>query len=374
MSLHYQLKPKPLTTVLKRPENQSYSGKAENMGNMGNSGQAKNMGHEWESKWYEISSWFGEKVKNVLNSIRYIPFTEVEEIRLRIGQPLLIRTFDRDVFLDSQGNPSSIDKGYRVAREDIVQTLERMTQSSIYAAEEELRQGFLTLPGGHRVGITGEVVLNKGQIQTLKHISGINLRIARAVIGRAIELLPSLTDSKGEFKHTLLISPPRAGKTTLLRDLIRSLSEGVPHLGITGQTVGVIDERGELAGSWQGNPVYNLGPRTDVLDGCPKAQGLAILIRAMSPTIVAMDELGHPDDVTAVRDALRTGVKIISTAHASTLEEARKRPALRPLFEDGVFERLVVLSRRKGAGTVEVVYDLNTGKEVFPKTRSEVQC
>ena len=234
-----------------------------------------------------------------------------------------------------------------------------MTQSSLYAAEEEMKQGFITLPGGHRVGITGEAIMKNGDVQTLKHISALNIRLAKAIAGGAELILPKLLTKEGSIYHTLILSPPRGGKTTLLRDLIRNLSDGNHSLRLPGQTVGVVDERRELAGMWQGVPTYNLGCRTDILDGCPKRLGISMLIRSMAPQVVAVDELGHPEDVEAVLDALRTGVKILSTAHASNLVEAYQRSTLRALFELRVFERVVVLSRRKGPGTIEEVIALN---------------
>jgi stage III sporulation protein AA len=309
-----------------------------------------------------MARWFGEDVRSILDNIKAVTLHEVEELRLRVGQPLLIRTSDKDLFLNREGGVTSPNRAYFVKREDLACALERMTHSSVYAAEEDLRQGFLTLPGGNRVGVTGEAVLQHGQIQTMKHISSLNLRIARDIWGRGLKILPLLLGADGTFGHTLLISPPRAGKTTLLRDLIRLISNGVPQLGLSGLTVGVVDERGELAGMWQGVPTYNLGYRTDVLDGCPKARGMSMLVRSMAPQVLAMDELGHDDDVTALKDALRTGVRILSTAHASSLEEARSRPTIAHLLEQGVFERLVVLSRKQGPGTVEGVYDLKTGR------------
>ncbi|WP_075364493.1 stage III sporulation protein AA [Desulfosporosinus metallidurans] len=312
--------------------------------------------------WADMARWFGEDIRSILSNIKAIAFREVEEIRLRVGQPLLVLTSDKDFFISREGGVCSPDKAYLVNSEDLASALERMTHSSVYAAEEDLKKGFLTLPGGNRVGVTGEAVLNRGQIQTMKHVSSLNLRIARDISGRGLKLLPLLLGADGMFCHTLLISPPRAGKTTLLRDLIRLISNGVSQLGLRGQTVGVVDERGELAGMWQGIPTYDLGYRTDILDGCPKASGMSMMVRSMAPQVMAMDELGHRDDVTALMDALRTGVRILSTAHASSLEEARKRPTLNCLLEQGVFERLVVLSRKHGPGTIDCVYDLETGR------------
>ncbi|HZK85405.1 MAG TPA: stage III sporulation protein AA [Desulfosporosinus sp.] len=312
--------------------------------------------------WRDMAKWFGDDVCSVLGKITTISFREVEEIRLRVGQPLLVSTSQSDLFLNWEGNDSRPDMAYIVNHEDLTCALERMTHSSLYAAEEDLKKGFLTLPGGNRVGVTGEVILQNGQIQTMKHVSSLNLRIARDIPGQGFKLLPLLLGTDGRLCHTLLISPPRAGKTTLLRDLIRIISDGVPELGLRGQTVGVIDERGELAGMWQGVPTYNLGYRTDVLDGCPKASGMNMIVRSMAPQVIAMDELGHADDVHALMDALRTGVRILSTAHASSLDEAQSRPTLAKLLEQGVFERLVVLSRKQGPGTIDGVYDLKSGR------------
>ncbi|AHF07412.1 stage III sporulation protein AA [Desulfitobacterium metallireducens] len=311
-----------------------------------------------------IVKWLSDPLRDIFAAATGLPLSEIEEIRLRTSKPLLLQGKDSEYFLDAWGKSVSSEKAYHVQREDLMQTLERMTQSSLYAAEDELRQGYITLPGGHRVGVTGEVTLKQGMVQNLKHISGLNIRLALEISGQAPQILPRLIRADGSLYHTLILSPPRAGKTTLLRDLIRCISDGVPNLSLKGQTVGVVDERGEIAGMWQGHPSYNLGCRTDILDGCPKAIGMSMLIRSMSPRVVAVDELGHPQDVEAVLDALRTGVSVLSTAHAESGEEAKKRPVLKALFASGVFERLVILSRRKGPGTVESIFDLKNQLEL----------
>ena len=306
-----------------------------------------------------LRRWLGDDLASILGQIQEIDIKDIEEIRLRIDKPFLLVGAHKEYFIDGRGRVVAEERGYRVQREDIMQTLERMTQSCLYAAEEEMKQGFITLPGGHRVGITGEAIMKNGDVQTLKHISALNIRLAKAIAGGAELILPKLLTKEGSIYHTLILSPPRGGKTTLLRDLIRNLSDGNHSLRLPGQTVGVVDERRELAGMWQGVPTYNLGCRTDILDGCPKRLGISMLIRSMAPQVVAVDELGHPEDVEAVLDALRTGVKILSTAHASNLVEAYQRSTLRALFELRVFERVVVLSRRKGPGTIEEVIALN---------------
>lgn len=309
--------------------------------------------------------WCSDSIAAILAQINWVGPEEIEEIRLRVGQPLLLQGTGREMFIDWHGGSVQQAQAYVVQQEDLLQSLDRMTQSSLYAAEEDLRRGFVTLPGGHRVGITGEVVLKNGCIQTVKHISSLNIRLAHLAWGQGEAIMPLLLNRSGQLRHTLLVSPPRAGKTTLLRELICLLSNGEPKLGLAGQSVAVIDERGELAGMWRGIPTYDLGCRTDVLDGCPKAVGVSMVLRSMAPMVIAMDELGHQDDVAAVLDAQRTGVSILSTAHAADYLDANRRPVLRTLFEQQVFERVVVLSREQGPGTVQGVYALGSGRNLL---------
>jgi stage III sporulation protein AA len=225
--------------------------------------------------------------------------------------------------------------------------------------EEELRQGFITLPGGHRAGLAGDCLVEDGRVSRIRSITGINLRIAKEMVGIARSVLPYLWGSE-RFLRTLIISPPQAGKTTLLRDLVRALGDG--DWQRRSYKVGLIDERSEIAGSFHGLPQLHVGIHTDVLDGCPKAEGIYRLLRAMGPEVIAFDELGRPEEVEALRDLLYAGVGILATAHAGSIEEMAKRPILSSVLGIGGFERVIVLSRRLGVGTVEGIWDGTVGE------------
>jgi stage III sporulation protein AA len=289
----------------------------------------------------------------------------VEEIRIRENRPLMITLNNRDYLLKVDGNiTSSINDAYFVNRQDTLNILQLISDYSIYAIEEELRNGYITLKGGHRVGFTGKGVLEDGEIKTLKYISGFNFRISREIKGAANIVIPYIKD-RGEILHTLIISPPQCGKTTLLRDLIRQISNGDINKGLRGYKVGVVDERSELAGCFKGVPQNEIGIRTDVLDACPKAKGMIMLIRSMSPRIIATDEIGSKEDMLAIEEALNAGIKIITTVHGSSIEEVSRKPVLRDLINNKVFERLIILSSRKGAGTIEKIINGKTLKNIF---------
>ncbi|HEX3031272.1 MAG TPA: stage III sporulation protein AA, partial [Bacillota bacterium] len=185
---------------------------------------------------------------------------QVEEIRLRQDRPLMVRCHCREYFVNYRGISEDSDRAYRVTSEDVQKTVQVLTGSSLYACEEELRQGYITIAGGHRVGLSGSVVVRDSRVDTIREIGSLNIRLAREFPGTAMSLLPRLLDSRTrEVMHTILVSPPRCGKTTLLRDLVRLLSNGVPELGLPGKTVGVVDERSEIAGSYLGVPQLDVG-------------------------------------------------------------------------------------------------------------------
>ena len=296
------------------------------------------------------------KITSILKKVNISDICGIEEIRLRADKPLMIYKGGSDYFISNNGNISKLPSSCLVTSiSDIEKTLQLMCDFSIYAVEEELKQGFLTLSGGHRVGITGRVVLEGNKIKTVRNISGMNIRIAREVKGCGRELIELLY--KDGLKHTLISSPPGCGKTTLLRDMVRIISNGDRNLNIKGYKVGIVDERSEIAGCYLGIPQKDVGTRTDVLDACPKAQGMIMLLRSMSPEVIAVDEIGSIEDSMAIEDAINSGVKVIATVHGRDMAEMMKKPGIKNLMDRNAFEKIVILSRKRGPGTIENIID-----------------
>lgn len=279
--------------------------------------------------------------------------SSLEEIRLRCNQPIVLRTTDQELTITRQGKlDSKLAGGYRVKTEDLSRTIASISDNSFYAFEEEIRRGFITIPGGHRVGLAGQMVIRDNQVHNISSFSSIAIRMARQIKGCASSLLPQLVH-KGRVNNTLVVSPPRCGKTTLLRDLTRILSSGDDH--IPGCNITVVDERSEIAGCYHGIPQMDIGPRTDVLDACPKALGMMMAIRSLSPDILVTDELGRKEDLYAVRECINAGVNIIASVHAGSIEEIQRRDILQDPLSQGIFQSIVILSRRHGPGTVEEI-------------------
>lgn len=264
----------------------------------------------------------------------------LEEIRFRVHRPVTLYGGARSDALLTDEVPSV------VTPVELERVLSILVEHSLYARNEELREGFVTLPGGHRVGVAGRAVLKEGRVETVRQVSGLNLRVARAALGPAERLLKQLHEKGFARGSILLLSPPRAGKTTLLRDLVRVLSN-------RGRRIVVVDERSEIAGfGGAGVSGYDVGCHTDVLDGWPKRHGIEVAIRTLGPDVIAVDELGGTDDVDALWQARYSGVDILATAHARSQAELSERPRYRELLEQGGFDVVVTLSGYPAPGTI----------------------
>ncbi len=279
---------------------------------------------------------------------------DVQEIRLRTGRPLIILYGRCEYFLGINGGLThNIKKAYYVSASELREALDYISNYSRYAFEEELRQGYITIQGGHRVGVAGKILLENGRVKNMGNISFMNIRVAHQMLGCSEKVMPYIRNGSSIY-NTLVISPPRCGKTTLLRDMIRILSNG--DSDNRGFTVGVVDERSELGACYRGCPQNDLGCRSDVLDGCPKAEGMMMLVRSMSPEIIAVDEIGSNKDVSAVDYVMNCGIRVIATVHGLDMDEIRNKPVLGSLVKEHAFKRYILLEVGK-IGKISRVFD-----------------
>lgn len=296
-----------------------------------------------------------EPVRSLISSAG-VAEKNLREIRLRTGRGLVLETAEGEWLLGRKGQRVCTEaEAYPVTAEDVRTAMELLTGYSVYAYEEELRQGYFTVEGGHRIGVAGRAVTEGGCVLRLNYITFLNIRIAHECKDCSKELMNRLYGD-GNLYHTLLFAPVGCGKTTFLRDLIRLLSEA-------GVRVGVADERSELAACYHGIPQHDLGLRTDVMDGCSKAEAMRMLLRSMTPQVLAADEIGLSEDVLAIRAAAGSGCKVLATAHGGTLTELQKNPMLRELWEERCFERYVRLGKNGQGFAVKAIYDGN-GEEM----------
>lgn len=284
-------------------------------------------------RYQEAAQFLPSRLRQVAQSLPEGQKAEAEEFRLRAGQPLSVLLPAGELSLEADVEP-----------EDLETLCDLATEFSRYAAAETVREGFLPVRGGFRIGLCGTAVMKGGVNTNLRELSSAVIRIAREKKGIAEALAPQLFRD-GVFCSTLLLSPPGGGKTTLLRDLVRCLSAGAA--GVPPLRVSLIDERGEVAVCWRGQPQMDVGPRTDVLDACPKAVGIPMVLRAMNPQVIAVDEITVREDLTAAAHAAGCGVGLLATIHAATAQELTEKPLYRELLSQGVFRRCVRIEKTR---------------------------
>lgn len=309
---------------------------------------------EFLDKRDEILKIFSINLRKIIADLT-IDFELLQEIRLRVNGPLMLIYNNKEYFV-STDHRITLDRNsaYIIPQNEVRETMEYISNYSLYAYEDEIRQGFITIQGGHRVGIAGKTILEAERIKNIKHISFINIRLSHQVKGCGDKVMPYIINQNTIY-HTLIISPPRCGKTTLLRDVIRQLSNGVSTF--TGLNVGVVDERSEIGACYMGIPQNELGIRTDILDCCPKVEGMMMLIRSMSPSIIAVDEVGSREDIEAIEYVINCGCKLIATVHGSSIDDIKNKPILGRMVREKIFERYIILNNRGRVGNIEEIYD-----------------
>lgn len=271
---------------------------------------------------------------------------DAQEIRVRVYAPLMIRSKGKEYFVTESGQVTNRrNPADNMQPGDLEDIIFHICRSSLYAYEEEIKRGYLTIEGGYRIGVAGQAVLDSaGMIKTIKNISFLNIRIAHEVIGASKPVLKEIYE-EGKIKNTLIISPPGYGKTTFLRDLVREVSNGNRYGN--GLHCCVIDERSEIAGSFRGVPQLDVGIRTDVLDGCPKAVGMMMVLRSMAPQVIAVDELGTIEDVHALFSVIRSGCILLATIHGEDIHDIKSKSFLGEVIKEKVFERYVVIDKER---------------------------
>lgn len=296
----------------------------------------------------EVLSYFPSSLQSqILEEIKD-KYNSLEEIRLRRNRPIILKFTDTEKVLK-----------YNVSGEEINSCLQAVCENSIYTYQNEIAEGFITIKGGNRVGIAGSCVIENGRVININYIYSLNFRIAREVIGSGNKILKFILDTESNsIYNTLIVSKPGTGKTTALRDIIRQLSSGIKEIKFLAVNVGIVDERGEIAALYKGNPENDIGIKTDVVENVSKSKGLEMLIRSMAPKIVVADEIGKQEDISAIKYAVCSGCKGIFTAHGSSFEDISLNPIIKTLISEDILERVIFLDENT-KGKVREAYSLN---------------
>ena len=290
----------------------------------------------------EIFNYLADNIKFEIQKYEHY-LQNIEEIRLRTKKPIVLKSSNGNRILS-----------HIVSKEELLETFQKVCEHSIYSYQKQICEGFISIKGGHRVGITGSCVIEDGKIINVNYISSLNFRIAKEKKDVSNNILEYIINNN-EIVNTLIVSKPGCGKTTILRDLVRKISSGIEEYHFTGKTCGIVDERGEIAAMYKGTPQNDIGIMSDVMDNVSKSKGMRMLIRSMSPEVIVCDEIGSKEDIEAINYAMTSGVKGIFTAHGNSLNEIMLNTEIKQLLDKKIIETIIFLDDKK-RGEIKYVY------------------
>ena len=312
----------------------------------------------------QLISYFPPELQEPLKYLPNFVHYNLQEIRVRTGQPLMLVTGKENLILLKRGQVSrkASEADFFVTREQMKRLYEALCDYSVHSYEEELKNGFLTIPGGHRIGVCGTFLTENKKIYGVKDITSVNIRIAREVFGAADGIFEAF--GKGQVCSFLLVGAPSTGKTTLLRDFVRQISDGT-RCPI--KKTAVIDERGELSAAFHGRMGNHLGTAADVYYLCPKAQGMEMAVRTGSPEFLVCDELGSEEETDVLLQCMASGVKTAATVHGESFEDLFLKEPVERLLAAGVFEKVILLE--KAGGTPGRIREVLSVRELLTKKK-----
>lgn len=295
----------------------------------------------------EVLDYFPLKVKTeIIDFIKAKNIEdEIEEIRFRINKKISLKV-GQDIVLIN----------YILSSQEMQVIFENICEKSVYSYTKQIANGFITIKSGNRVGLTGSAVIENEKVINLNYISSLNFRIARQIKDVSVPFLKYIIDIQNNtIFNTIIGSPPGSGKTTILRDLTRKISDGIEEINFKPKICGLVDERGEIAAMYKGIPQNDIGKNTDVITNIEKSTGINMLLRSMSPQIIICDEIGTKEDVLAIQKATLSGTKGIFTAHCSSAQELLINNNLKPIFENKLINRIIILDPKNKGQIKEIL-------------------
>ena len=307
-----------------------------------------------------IYKYFPDKIQKLLIQEIGEDIEKLEEIRIRVSKPIVLKFNSYEKVLR-----------YFITSDEILNILGLMCENSIYSYQREIAEGFITLKDGHRVGVTGSCVTQNGKVININYINSLNFRICRQVLGCSKKIINYILDlEKNSIYNTLIVSPPGCGKTTILRDIIRQISNGIKEINFKAIDVGVADERGEVAALYKGIAQNDIGIKTDVIETVSKSLAIRMLVRSMAPKVIVADEIGREEDIDAINYAMCSGCRGIFTAHGSNFDDLYSNEILNFLVKKKMFEVIIFLDT-KIKSKAQSVFILNKKSGQYEFSRSE---